>query len=240
MTKELALYESARAALAKAVKVDEVKDIRDKAMAMKTYAKRAKDRELEADAFELRARAERRLGQMLEEGKADRAQQGGDRAKVSEKRLPTLKEIGVDGNLAHRARSAAAMTEEAFNEMVSEMRENVLHPLFEERNPYPLTEEQKEEQREERRKRRAEQKKRMKKHRTTLERHDARIDAEAEITKKQNPIPPEALWLWGRLRDFERDMLHLDLNVVMTAMTPEMHDEAAAFAPKVAAWLSKI
>jgi len=86
MTNQLALYESARAALAKAVKVDEVKEIRDKAMAIKAAAKIAKDREMEANAFELRARAERRLGEMMEAGKADCASQGGDRkSKVSGK-----------------------------------------------------------------------------------------------------------------------------------------------------------
>src|SRR5262249_2787879 len=103
MSKELALYESARAALAKAVKVDEVKEIRDKAMAIKAVAKLAKDREMEANAYELRARAERRLGQMMEEGKDQRAGRG--RQLVSEKLIkPTLKEAGIDGNLAHRAR----------------------------------------------------------------------------------------------------------------------------------------
>src|SRR5262245_2459534 len=143
MSKELALYESARAALAKAVKVDEVKEIRDKAMAIKVAAKIAKDREMEANAYELRARAERRLGEMMATGKADRASQGGDRkSKDSAKLLkPTLKEVGIDGNLAHRCRSAAAMSDKDFAEYVEDHRASILEPIFQ--ASYPESEEQK-------------------------------------------------------------------------------------------------
>src|SRR5439155_6152634 len=46
-----------------------VKDIRDKAEAMRAYARMANDTQLEMDAAELRLRGERRLGIMLAEQK---------------------------------------------------------------------------------------------------------------------------------------------------------------------------
>jgi hypothetical protein len=58
---------------------------------------------------------------------------------------------------------------------------------------------------------------------------------------KQNPVADEALWLWGRLRDFERDgLLDKSPKTVMETMTPEMLDDVHTLAPKVATWLKRI
>src|ERR1039457_2146299 len=62
---DLVLYEAARTALAKAKSVDEVKKVLNEAAAIAAYSKIAKDRTLEADAVEIRKRAERRLGEMM-------------------------------------------------------------------------------------------------------------------------------------------------------------------------------
>src|SRR5690242_11523246 len=67
---QLIRYEAACKALSEALAVDEVQDIRSKADAMRIYGMQAKNKALEIDAAEIRIRAERRLGELLNEQKS--------------------------------------------------------------------------------------------------------------------------------------------------------------------------
>ena len=73
---KLVRYDAAKAALAAVVKIDEVKDIKDKATAMEVYAYQARDPDLASHSVEVKKRAVRRLGELMEEG--PKAKAGGD------------------------------------------------------------------------------------------------------------------------------------------------------------------
>jgi N6-adenosine-specific RNA methylase IME4 len=109
----LVLYERARSALAAASRVDEVKDIHDRALAMQAYARQAKDPELIEHATEIRKRAEIRAGEMLAAMKADgRLAEGrppkNDNGKIG---FSTLKAIGVSAVQSSRWQKLAQLSE---------------------------------------------------------------------------------------------------------------------------------
>lgn len=134
----LVKYDAACRALAEAKAVDEVKDLRDKADAMRIYAMQAKNKALEVDAAEIRIRAERRLGEMLAAQKASGGLNQGARvagakagandgssAVVSGDRRPKLSDAGISKDLSSRAQKLAAVPAAEFEAEVSEWRERV-------------------------------------------------------------------------------------------------------------------
>lgn len=142
-------YEAARAALAEAVKVDEVLDIRSGAERLKLYGRQAKDKTLVADAQEILLRAERKLGVMIQSAKetgvlgvgrpsksnvigADEGEDDGDTIVDENHSEPeafsktTLKEAGIDPKLSSQAQKWARMGDEDFDAELERTRNRIL------------------------------------------------------------------------------------------------------------------
>ena len=138
---ELALYEHAKEAIAAAVNIDEVTRLHSAAQQARAYARIAKDKKLQADATELVARAERKLGIMIRRVKDDGllskggrpsensnlTEETGDQEEPVFDNTPfTLADIGVDKKLSSRAQRAADMSDSSFEAAVQDKRERIL------------------------------------------------------------------------------------------------------------------
>lgn len=138
MSAALIKYDAACRALAECKAIDEVKAWADKAAAMQAYGRMSQDKTLEVDAAEIRIRAERRLGEMLNEQKADGGLNRGARvagnkagagqsspAVVIDDRRPKLADAGISKDLSSRAQKLAAVPEAEFEAEVGQWRGRV-------------------------------------------------------------------------------------------------------------------
>jgi DNA N-6-adenine-methyltransferase (Dam) len=131
----LVKYDNARRALAEARHVDEVKEIRDKALAMQAYAKQAKERELIDHATDIRMRAEIRAGEMLaemaERGERQKAGDAGVHPDGSKKRpsAPKLSDLGVTKTQSSRWQALAALPKEQQDEKIEHAKKRAVAAL---------------------------------------------------------------------------------------------------------------
>jgi hypothetical protein len=195
-TTTLVRYDAMCSAIAAAYAVDEVKDIRNKARAIETYARQAKNIEAERQACEIRLRAERKCGELLRE--REKATPRGSNQHKDVSRDAThpqpLADLGITRDQSSQWQKLAAVPPDLFEKELQSER--------------PTT--------------------------------NGIIAAHAQPEPKDK-VGPEALWLWGRLRDFERDgLLDLDPNEVVDGMLGHMQTTAKELAPRVAAWLGRI
>jgi hypothetical protein len=120
---KLLKYDAARHALAAAHRVDEVKNIRDKAVALAAYARQAQDRDMIAWASEIKLRAERRTGEMLRET-ADSGQRrvaaSGRPAKACsvDQAFKKLKDFGISEHQSSDWQKLAAIPEPEFERRI--------------------------------------------------------------------------------------------------------------------------
>ena len=120
MKQELALWDSASRALDKLDRIDEVKAIRDEAVAVQVYARQAKDTTLIRKATNVRLRAEREVGKRLAKMKKNKG--GGERgvgrrgknAVAANDRIPTLAELRISKIQSSRWQQMAALDADEF------------------------------------------------------------------------------------------------------------------------------
>lgn len=193
MSGALVRYDAMCHAIAAAYEVDEVKDIRDKAIALEKYCQQARNLEAERRAREIRLRAERKAGELL----AKRDMHGGDRR--SRSAGPILKPLGISPDQSSQWQRLAEVPAEEFEEALAD---EAWAPS------------------------------------TTgiIERHQA-----VSRPPVHDAVEPAAIWLWGELREFEREgILGADPETVMATMFEHMRATVRELAPQIAAWLGRI
>jgi hypothetical protein len=208
----LAIYDSMVLAIDRCYQVDEVKDLRDKAMAFEHYARQAQNVEAERKAIEVRIRAERRAGQLLkdmERSPVAKNPKAFDDKKPSEPSpyARAKQDAHISENQAHRWQKLAEIPHETFEGKLQD-------PLVR-----PTTS-------------------------GLLETTKTDSDIPAAFVVNGKPIqqaPDDALWLWGHLRDFERESyLEMDINEITDKLSDALKSDIYRLAPRIADWLNNL
>jgi len=128
---ELVKYDAMRLAIAKAHDVDEVKDIRDKAEALRVYSKQSKQGVEDINRVtEIKLRAERRAGQLLRELPTQQGERNditsphaGEKLEVQTK-TEIIKDVGIGKGTADRWQQMADLPETEFEAHIQDVKDN--------------------------------------------------------------------------------------------------------------------
>lgn len=116
--RDLILVDRAKQALAEATSIDEIKEVIDKAEALRLYFRKATEGlEIQNRAAEIKLRAERRAGELLQE--IQRERRGGDRRSKSHGGTLKLSDLGINKNQSSRWQQIAGIAEDAFEEHIT-------------------------------------------------------------------------------------------------------------------------
>lgn len=126
MTTSLVKFDAAKRALMEARSIDELKDVRDKAEALRGYIKqRDESHELQNDVAEIKIRAERRIGELIKEKQAsgELAKRGGDRKSNCSDSSLKLADLGISHHQSSDWQAVAEMPDEDFEEHIATTKE---------------------------------------------------------------------------------------------------------------------
>ncbi|HEY4749683.1 MAG TPA: hypothetical protein VIH60_04785 [Steroidobacteraceae bacterium] len=115
-----ATYEAAKAAIAECERIDECKSWSDKAAALASYARQAKDDSLRVMAVRIQARAERRCGELLKQipRADDSTRYGHEGAHMPVSRSQAASDAGLSEHQRNTALRLASIPEGEFNRQV--------------------------------------------------------------------------------------------------------------------------
>lgn len=209
-TTDLSVYDNAKHWVAQYESVDDVKEFIDKAAALQEYFRRANDFEMEKKAARARVRAERRAGELLR----DMEKQSGARGLSGPGRGKKNGVVKRDPVLADTPKTLKDMGITKDQSSKYQKLAAIPDEKFEE----------------------------------ALERTTDLAGGMGRVTtnsvlKSQEPKSPQpkfnedALWVWGRLREFEKRIIQLDPKKFPDLMDEVMLKDFREWAPKVANWL---
>ena len=116
---ELTHFIKAKQELALATNIDEIKEIRDKAEALRFYCKQAGESlEMQNNCAEIKIRAERRAGELL----PDTIKEGNPQLS-DDMTVVKLKDIGISRNQSSKYQQIATIPEDKFEEHIAAVKE---------------------------------------------------------------------------------------------------------------------
>ena len=188
---DLVRFEAMKAAIAECHSVDETLQIHSQAAALEAAARVAMDTENERRCIDIRIRAERRAGQLMDAMQKNPVGRPKKNSATAAQFTEAIERSGIPRRTAERWQQLAKVSEERFEA-----------------------------------------------HMASDEKPSSRAIIESVKAKPQ--MSEEALWLWGRLRDFERmGVLDIDPSELIGEMTDEMRKDVRRLAPLVVLFITR-
>lgn len=223
---EMVLYDTMVRAIVECHQVDELKDMHDKARALEMYAKQAKNIEAERRATEVRIRAERRVGQLLMAMKRTPPQKAAPNGRAGN-RIPSLDVIqpkseyaqgvekaGLSPQTAHRWQQLAKVPEHEFESMLNEPDTKPTTAELLRRVPVEVP-----------------------KAVAAGDYIEASLAAPERVPVRMDP---DALGIWGRLRDVENITSRRMPEELLSQMTEPMVADLQRIVPPLVEWLQQL